>query len=118
LKDYIVVIRLESGEDIVGVLVGENEEVIKLEHPYYITYNTISGSRVVMAHYCPFTDETLFEFKRSKLAFCVTASALITDRYLSLILDIERDELESTHTVNAEDPIEQSYLIEGNDTKH
>jgi hypothetical protein len=118
--DCVVVLRLESGDDVLAILDGESDGVVRVEHPYYIK---IDQDNVVMMPFCALSDEAFFEFKRDKLQFVVTANINITEKFLKMV-----DALEYAATVRAieeDDPYDalqtaltNKILIKGSDTKH
>lgn len=116
----VVVLRLENGDDVLAILDGESEGVVKVEHPYYIK---IDQDNVVMMPFCPLSDEVFFEFKRDKLQFVATANNNITEKFLRMV-----DALDYAATVRAieeDDPYDElqaaltnKILIKGSNTKH
>lgn len=120
MSNCVVVLRLESQEDVLAILISEFEGVIKVEHPYYIK---VESSNVVMMPYCALTDETIFEFKKEKIDFLVTANKDITEKFLKMVDAIE---YAATSKVVEEDErydelqamLMNKSFIKGSDTKH
>ena len=84
MEDCVVVIRMKAGEEILAILVGELDNRVKIEHPYYVTVNAGSGN-ISMLPYCPLTDEYMFEINRSDINFLVTASEQVATRFISMV---------------------------------
>lgn len=88
MKETVIVLRLKTGEDIIGILVGDKSNIIKVEHPYYAKYS-INGGNVSMMPYCPLTDESYFEFKKDNIEFIVTAAEIVSIKFLKIVHDVQ-----------------------------
>lgn len=120
MTEVVVVIRLKSGEDVIGIIMGERDGKILLDNPYYAKYSMATGN-VSMMPYCPLTDETLFSFEKDNLEFMVTAAASVTTKFISLIEYFQMSQ-EKELAKALDDIIEPGFdntiEIAGNDTKH
>lgn len=120
MDDCVVVIRMKSGEELLAILVGELDNRVKIEHPYYVTVNQGSGS-ISMIPYCPLTDEIMFEISKSDINFLVTASDHIATKFMAMANATltEPELVGEDHTsdlVNSD--ITLANIIPGNTTKH
>lgn len=131
--DYVAVLRLYNGDEVVALLTGHTEETIQVDHPFILKYDNSTGS-VTMLPYCLWTDEITFTFNNDKIVYVVSCSDRIALKYLDLVDDINHkesikntSELEQSLNkleafINGEEPEETypapSLVIEGNDTKH
>lgn len=104
-EDAVIVFRDESDSDIIGVLAGDDGDLLGVLHPYYIHHNTAMNT-IMMMPYCVFSDNILYAFPKTKLKFVVPASTEVSKRFIKMILD----------------PLERvpdgKVVAEGNDTKH
>lgn len=118
MNDYVVTFRMISGEDILAVIVGELDGIVRVEHPHIVKYYPNDGGYLTMIPYCTLTDETYFEFRRDDIKFLVTASEQIASKFLTMIAtsSIKKvyDQIQESLAPLHEEP---SY-IEGNETKH
>ena len=92
--DYLTVIRCH-GEDIIGVVVEETEDIVKLETPFVVLY-VYATNTLHMAPFCSITDETCFEFKKDDIQLNVTPSDLVSKKYIEIITAL--DTLKATST--------------------
>lgn len=112
MKDnYVVVFRRLSHElDIIGIIVGELNGMVRIEHPYFIKYDP-TARNIMMMPYCALTDETYFEFKKDNIEFLATANPDVANKFLTLIntssvrRQVEDEDFEPRH-------------VAGNDTRH
>lgn len=125
MSQCVVAFRLNSGEELMGILVGVLNGIVKVEHPYYVTVNATLGS-VLMAPYCSLTDETYFEFKETNISYIVTARESVAIKFLNTIDEVEYRKIESKiEQLEQPDIIDEidamirgrSY-IQGNTTRH
>lgn len=139
MKDYIVIVKLVTREELIGVIVpSDNDKIVQLETPFAMSYNYMNES-VIMHPYCLWSDETLFKFDANQVVFVTPANDMVADRYLSAIdsknkqqeedlspatLDEFNDILDKIQNVlgvkseSVTEPSEDSILVEGNLTKH
>lgn len=113
IENYVVVIRLKEDADVVGILISETDDMIKLQHPHFAKYSAATNG-FLMIPYCMLSDETYFEFKRDRIEFLVTASKLVTKRFLSLLEPPQVAE-------PIEEDLQESFSstwMDGNSTKH
>ena len=108
--DAVVVIRDESDADIIGMLAGEQDGVVHVQHPHYIQYSSTHNS-IMMVPYCVFTDETFFLFTKDKLKFVVPSSRAIAKKYMEMLYDRSSDDQEV-------EPDPGKIIVSGTDTKH
>lgn len=125
MSQCVVAFRLNTGEEMMGILVGVLDGVVKMEHPYYVTVNTLLGS-VAMSPYCALTDETYFEFKEDQVTYLVTARDDIAIKFLNTIDEVEyrktEAKIEELSQPDLVDEIEamlrgKTYM-QGNTTRH
>lgn len=118
-EPVVVVIRTNSGEDLLAILNGELDGTLKVEHPYYVKTNPANGT-IAMMPYCVLSNESYFEMKTSNVEFVVTAAPEITSKFLRML-----DAAEQVLQAKQEDDYDTfaeglSYknFLNGNDTKH
>jgi hypothetical protein len=120
-QPVVVVVRINSGEDILAILHGEFQGKVKLEHPHYIQFNPDRGT-FVMVPYCPLSDEKYYQIAQSQIQFVVTANQQISDKFIKMIandqLELDDDDLFEDQQDAVEKAIVGKLLISGNDTKH
>lgn len=112
----VVVVKLHSGGEILGCLVGESNTIVRLQHPHYVRYGVNAALNLIP--YCLISDETYFEFDKAKLEFLVLANPVVANSFISMI---EKDYTQRfDHLFNQPEspPVTESVLVEGNDTKH
>lgn len=122
MTDNVVVIRLNTGEDLLAILHNDLDGRVKVEHPHYVKFNAATGT-VVMVAYCPLSDETFYELYRAEIHFLVPANNDITVKFLNMIDALEakmaQEVIEDTAPIDRIDALlNQKNFIEGNDTKH
>lgn len=123
--DYVVVIRTKQGDDLLALLCGEVNDVVKIEHPYYVKFNPATSNLAVIP-YCPLTDEKFFELKRNDIEFLVTANRDISAKFIRMVdaaeLVVTAQEKGFLEEEEQYDEIEAGLnhknFVEGNDTKH
>lgn len=90
-KPNVAVIRQRRGPDIIGIIVGYKTSddglstVVSsylIEYPFVPVIDYSSGSFNLMP-WCPFTDQTVFEFKSKDMVFMVPAKEELATNYLS-----------------------------------
>jgi hypothetical protein len=128
-EDYVVVVKLSNGEEIVGLLVEDNGDYIRIEHPYTLRYEPIKGG-VGLLPWCLWSEDQLFHIYHDKIFFVVTCNKNIASKYLDLIdvivnpmaddVNEFKESLDKLGKVFDDDTVydEPSIIIEGNDTKH
>lgn len=84
MNDVVVVIRMESGDDILAIMRGEFNGKIRIESPYYVKV-TAASSNVIMMPYCPLSDERFYELNKDKIEFLVTANRDISIKFLKML---------------------------------
>lgn len=110
----VVVIRTKSGDEIIAILTGKQDDQLRVDHPYYARFNFVTGN-VTMVPYCPLSDEIHFSFITTDVQFVVTASEDISRKFLAMV-----NASEATQDEEEED--DETYLpsqvLSGNTTKH
>ena len=117
----VVVIRMNTGEDILAILLGESEGILNVEHPHYVKFDNRVG--IMLIPYCQLTDEKYFEIPAEKTQFLVTASRNVAYRYLDCIDELEAKYTEDIITNDApleslEAALKDNNYVSGNDTLH
>ena len=121
----VVVIRTKSGDDLLAILVGELEGIIRTEHPFYVKYNVTQGN-FTMVPYCSLSNETYFEFRQDSIEFIVTANFEITSKFLRMVdayvqtcqEDVESLWEQDQEVNQLESALNKTMFIQGNDTMH
>ena len=128
-EDYVAVVKLTTGEEIVGLLVDDNGEFIRIEHPYTLRYEPIQGG-VGLLPWCLWSEDQLFHIYHDKIIFVATCNKKIANRYLDLIDTIVnpmaddinefRSALDKLDKATGNDTSyeEPPVVLEGNTTKH
>jgi hypothetical protein len=145
-NEYYVVMKLSTGEQIMGVLEDENDTMFQIVDPMIIrTIPVVSeGREHITAHpYCQFTDDNVFDIDKKNVIFIKPLKEVMIPHYKRIVLqhdsegevqherispeearkrikmlaDIFGDELETAYD---EEPVpdEKGWFVEGNDTKH
>jgi len=122
MSGVVVVIRTEGGDDILALMRGELDGIVKIECPYYVKFNPAT-SNVIMVPYCPLSDERYFELNKGKIQFLVTANKEISSKFLKMVE--MRDQLEEfaaatsdPETTEPESDWLSATFVKGSDTKH
>ena len=134
MNDFVVVIRLITGEDVVAIIVDETEQTVEVENPFVVSYNAAAGG-AIFRPYSSFTDDHNFRFKNESIITISTASDNVAEYYLELnekyveyiekkqtVKDLKDllDEI-GLNDIQEEDDLfdlEGKFSISGNDTKH
>jgi len=122
----VVVVRLKSGHDMLGILVGELDDVLRIEHPYYVKVSPTELTAIAMMPYCPLSDEIMYEIERRNVEFVVPASETVSYKFLSLVNEIESDNQQSIESLldqeeeldRLEAKVREKIFVEGTKTKH
>jgi hypothetical protein len=140
VNDVVVVISLNSGEELLAILHKKMKTKIKVEHPFIVKY-TAGTKSLALYPLCPLSDETFFDLKMSDIRFLTTAAEHIADKFFQLIdkVDLESREedyldedtiekaaqllgiIEDTPALQEEEDVDvgpSNYFVEGNKTKH
>lgn len=132
--DYVTIIKLTTGEELVGLLSGHDEDTIRLDHPFIIRYDEELGS-VQLLPFCLWSEDVTFTFNNNFIIYVVSCSERIAIKYLDFIEDLHQKEQVKNTTelenqldkleafIKGEEYVEETYpapslVIEGNDTKH
>ena len=130
MNEYIVIIKLITGEDIIAVIVDETDTVVEVEQPFYIKYDkSIRGA--YLTPYCMFSDDHNFRFKNESILTISKSSPDVCEYYLNLTeqysnfteenhsVDYLKELLDNIGIDNPEEDIDiDSIRIKGNETKH
>lgn len=135
MNDYIVVIKMITGDDVIAVIVDETDHSVEVEHPFRIRYDpSLKGA--ILVPYCSFTDDHNFRFKNETIISISKASKAVSEHYLELTVQYsEYIEAKSNHSIedlqdlldnlgidSYEEELEENLIrsinIKGNDTKH
>jgi hypothetical protein len=111
---------MNSGDDLLAILVGDNPEFIRVEHPFYVKFNPLNGSLGALP-YCNLTDETYFELAKTRIDFVALASEPISRMFLDMATKYSNAKAYIPNEEEEEEPLrrtQQSVFVEGNDTKH
>lgn len=122
VEPVVVVVRLNTGDELLAILAGELEGKVKLEHPHYVKFNPTTGT-VAMVPYCPLSEEKFYELWRVHCQFVVTAGREISQKFFAMVDTVEakqhRELLEFEEPLDQlEAAISENTYIPGNDTKH
>lgn len=109
-RDVVVVINLNSGEDILAILLKKMKSKVRVEYPSYVKY-TSSATSLVLYPYCAYSDETVFDIKMSEIRYLVTASQHIADRFLNHIDNLALQNVEVEDYVDTEDQAQELLKI-------
>lgn len=83
----VAVVRLQSGEDVIGILCGDIDNQLKMEFPYFVV-SSPTTSKLIMTPYCPLTDEIIFYINKSRVEFVVPASEDVSKSFLEMLNNI------------------------------
>ena len=106
MNDLVVVVRLQNGEDVIGILVNNEEDKIKLYNPYFVRVGV--STNIIVLPYCYLSDEKYFDFKKSDTMFVVSASESVANRYFELMDSVDEESFSPS----------SSNTVKGNDTIH
>lgn len=93
IEDSVVVIRIKSGPDVIGLFCGEDvkRHVVTLCHPHYTKIDNETDNLLLMK-YCYLTEETYFEFNRNDIEFLALVKPSIEQYFKTMIMS--RDSLD------------------------
>lgn len=142
-SDTYIVIKLVTGEQIMAVKRNESNNSITIEYPmliksYPFMNNGEMSEHVTASPYCKFTDDKLFEFKKSDIVFEKKVHKYAIPFYVRLVNEYEAtieapDEQESSiehlsekvdklldhlKSIAQEQEPEETVNVKGNDTLH
>ena len=133
MNEHIVVVKLITREEIVGVLVDDTDGVLKIEQPCIIRFD-FDSDRVMLYPYCLWSEDSTFTFKPDKVIYNVSCGPEIADKYLDMMDALKKkkdiantkelnqvlDKIESYLTKNKLEELQMDDVvyIEGNNTKH
>jgi len=125
MTECVAVIRLKSGIDVLAILVGDLDNMVRVEHPYFVKANSYI-TNFSLIPYCGLSDETYYEINRDKIEFIVPASHEVATKFLDVIdqaNEIKADTIaeliqEDNYLDQLEARLTNKNYVEGNDTKH
>lgn len=121
VESVVVIVRMLSGDQILGIMLGDVDGKVKLEHPHFVKYNP-ANQTMAMVPFCPLSDEAIYEVPKKDVQFVVTANKEVTQRFFEAV-DILEARVHQ-HSLELEDdyaPLERLVFrnyVEGNTTKH
>jgi hypothetical protein len=145
-NEFYVVMKLTTGEQIMGVLEQEDSTHLQIISPMIIRSIPIpnEGREHITAHpYCQFTNDNVFDIDKKNVIYIKPLKEIMIPHYKRIVLQHEAEgEIEHAHSekitpeearkrikmlanvfgdeleevLGEEDPT--GYLVEGNDTKH
>lgn len=145
-NEYYVVLKLSTGEQIMGVLEQEDETHIQIISPMIIRSIPVpqEGKEHISAHpYCQFTNDNVFDIDKKNVIYIKPLKEVMIPHYKKIVMQTELDyqEQETTqltpeearkrirlladifgdeldNALGAETEDNTGYYVEGNDTKH
>ena len=145
-KEFYVVLKLSTGEQIMGVLEDETETHMQIISPMIIRSIPVpqEGREHITAHpYCQFTDDNVFDIDKKNVIYIKPLKDIMIPHYKKIVMQHEREEhVETATEMTAEEARKRikllasifgdeldnalgeqteespSHFVEGNDTKH
>lgn len=114
----VAVVRLNSGEDVLAILLADKDDRLMVQHPHYIRMNPVNQT-VAMIPYCALSDETFYEISKPQIIFTVTATEDISKKFLRMVDArdaIPSDDLEEEW--DGYEDLSSKTIVSGNETKH
>ena len=101
--DFVVIVKLITGENVIAVIVDDNGKAIKIEHPFVIVANEETNN-YSLTPYCPFSADSLYLILYDKIISVSSSEQDIAEKYISVLEqhynDIqETEEIESALTI-------------------
>lgn len=129
MNDYIVIISLSNGSELVAVIVDEDDKLIEVEYPFYITYNYKTGN-AILSPFTLFSSEHNYRIRADNVISISKASENVAEHYLK-VTDQYSSYLENKfmvddlldsiyYSMDEDQPKEEpeSIFVEGTQTKH
>ena len=144
-KEFYIVMKLTTGEQIMGMLEQEDETHLQIISPMIIRSipNLEEGREHITAHpYCQFTDDNVFDIDRKNVIYIKPLKEVMIPHYKRIVMQHERDGQEDdVSKITSEEARKRikmladifgdeldaaleeaeevkSYYVEGNETKH
>jgi hypothetical protein len=145
-NEFYVVMKLTTGEQIMGVLEQEDSTHLQIISPMIIRSIPIpqEGREHITAHpYCQFTNDNVFDIDKKNVIYIKPLKEIMIPHYKRIVMQHEReDSVEVATEITAEEARkrirmladifgdeldsalgeetekEPSHFVEGNDTKH
>ena len=146
-KEFYVVLKLSTGEQIMGILEQEDATHMQIISPMIIRTIPVpqEGREHITAHpYCQFTDDNVFDIDKKYVIYIKPLKELMIPHYKKIVMQHENEEQVETATqISAEEARKRikmlasifgdelddalgeeqteenlSHYVEGNDTKH
>ena len=114
----LVVLRLVSGETLMGELTYDNEEFVFVKNPISVRYvpstrDGVLAEKTVAMPYCSLTEETEYTFMRQHVVFLKALKPSIGEYYMELMREYEKDESEvEMEHLEEEDDFDEEDEIE------
>ena len=112
--DNYVVLKLVTGEQLIGTLVNETDDGIVVLDPISVRMiPTVGGSlseQAVTSLYCQFSDDKVFTFDYKNVIYCKDLSSKIVPYYKRLVREFN-DENRETHEFYADEAKEDFEQI-------
>lgn len=111
--------------DVLAILVGDADNMIRIEQPYYVKTNVYTN-KLSLIPYCGLSDETYYEINKDKVEFVVPASHEVAIKFLAAVDEANAAKAETVAELLEEENyldqiearISNKNYIEGNNTKH
>lgn len=84
IESAVVVVRMKTGEDILGILCGESDGKIKLEWPHFAQLSA-DYSSLALLPYCALSDERYYEISLAETTFVVVAREDVSAKFFHAI---------------------------------
>jgi hypothetical protein len=108
----VVVIRLNTDDELLAILVEETDNKITVNHPYIVRYDRRSNS-VDMVPYCTLSDVQEYSFSKSSFQFLVPASTQVSIKFCNAIK-------KKTTAISSQVTIKPAHMffVPGNSIQH
>lgn len=146
-KEFYVVLKLSTGEQIMGMLEQEDSTHLQIVSPMILRAIPVlsEGREHITAHpYCQFTDDNVFDIEKRNVIYIKPLKEIMIPHYKRIVMQHEQEGLGAIETpLTAEearkrikmlaqifgDELDEAlgeekqeepvtYYVEGNDTKH
>lgn len=131
MNNKYVLVKLETGEQLMAKLLSENANTIMIQSPMVIRQtigvNPATGGQVeklTSAPFCQFTKDRIFTFKKEHIMFVNDLHPMVIDQYLSMVNIYEKEvdvyKTEDGYLKYGSNPEEQDtldYLLDEMDNK-
>lgn len=140
MMDPYVIIKLITGEEIIGEVTNQNDYSITIMNPFVVKLRVgaVNGNMVeqtTATPYCSYAEDRMFTFELKHTLFVKELKNKVISSYLNMVHEINMremfqddvneylDALEQMLGTKEEEPTEETYeneirFLEGNDTIH